>query len=202
MIDYENLPYRESMKKRFVIDPFYRDCHYDRESYIWISRMIEHSVGKKFDDIYHKVCKKFTRKKDWKYKKWFLNLFKRTYKVDEDGIIRRKNIYTKPRKSILIPKTNYPVTYRMRHGFLGVSLPSYISKFLTYQENAKFRLNSTDSKLGEKVKYLIEDYYGRTLSNNDLEHYLNIEDPNEGIMKEVRNMLNILTNKIVKEERR
>lgn len=42
MIDYENLPYRESMKKRLVIDPFYRNCHCDRELYIWISRMIEH----------------------------------------------------------------------------------------------------------------------------------------------------------------
>lgn len=179
MINYENLPYRESMKKRLVIDPSYRNYHYDRESYIWISRMIEHSVGKKFDDIYHKVCKKFTKKKDWECKRYFLDLFEWSYKVDEDGIIRRKNVYTKPRRSILIPKTNYPIIYRIRSDFWGISLPSYISKFLTYQENIKLRMRSTDPKLGEKVKYLIEDYYGRTLSNNDLGRYLSIEDPNE-----------------------
>ena len=40
-------------------------------------------------------------------------------------------------------------------------------------------MRSTDPKLGEKVKYLIEDYYSRTLSNNDLGRYLSIEDPNE-----------------------
>lgn len=179
MINYENLPYRESMKKRLVIDPFYRDHHYDRESCIWISRMIEHSIGKKFDDIYHKVCKKFIKKKDWECKKYFLDLFKWSYKVDEDGLIRRKNIYTKPRRSILIPKTDYPITYRIKRDFWGISLPSYISKFLTYQESIKFRMRSTDPKLGEKVKCLIENYFGKTLDNKTLSYYLNIEDPNE-----------------------
>lgn len=178
MINYENLPYRESMKKRLVIDPFYRDHHYDRESYIWISRMIEHSIGKKFDDIYHKVCKKFIKKKDWECKRYFLDLFKWSYKVDEDGIIRRKNVYTKPRRSILIPKTDYPIIYRMK-GSLGWSLSSYICNFLNNYDRLRFRNRSTDPKLGEKIKCLIENYFGKTLDNKTLSYYLNIEDPNE-----------------------
>lgn len=176
MIDYENLPYHESMRrKRDPFDDYYR---WDKESYTWIIRMIENFIGKKFNDVYHKVCKKFTKEKYWKAKRYFLNLFEYRYKVDEDGIIRRNHVYVKPRRSVLIPITEYPIIYRINRP-LGQHLSSYICSFLNNYDQWRFKTRSADPRLGEKVKCLIENYFGKTLDNKTLSYYLNIEDPNE-----------------------
>ena len=176
MKNYENLPYHESMRrKRDLFDDYYR---WDKESYTWIIRMIENSIGKKFNDVYHKVCKKFIKEKYWKAKRYFLNLFEYRYKVDEDGIIRRNHVYVKPRRSVLIPITEYPIIYRINRP-LGQHLSSYICSFLNNYDQWRFKTRSTDPRLGEKVKCLIENYFGRTLDNQILSRYLDIEDPNE-----------------------
>lgn len=176
MKNYENLPYHESMRrKRDPFDDYYR---WDKESYTWINRMIENSIGKKFNDVYHKICKKFIKEKYWKAKRYFLNLFEYRYKVDEEGIIRRNPVYVKPRRSILIPITEYPIIYRINRPFEQY-LSSYICSFLNNYDQWRFKTRSTDPRLGEKVKCLIENYFGRTLDNQILSRYLDIEDPNE-----------------------
>lgn len=45
--------------------------HYDKESYDYINKLLKASVGKNFDDVYSKICKRFRRKKNLKFRNEF-----------------------------------------------------------------------------------------------------------------------------------
>lgn len=66
------LPKHESMREKTRRERDYR--YYDRwnkDAYTWIDRFLEDSVGKKFDNIYPKVCKRFRKKKDFEFRNRF-----------------------------------------------------------------------------------------------------------------------------------
>ena len=72
--NYENiiLPKHESMReetRREGIYGYYH--HWNKDAYAWIDRFLEDSVGKKFDNVYPKVCERFRKKKDFEFRERF-----------------------------------------------------------------------------------------------------------------------------------
>ena len=72
--NYEDvvLPKHESMREKTRREGVYD--YYDRwnkDAYTWIDRFLEDSIGKKFDNVYPKVCERFRRRKDFKFRKRF-----------------------------------------------------------------------------------------------------------------------------------
>ena len=72
--NYEDviLPKHESMREKTRRDGLY--AYYDRwnkDAYTWIDRFLEDSIGKKFDNVYSKVCERFRRRKDFKFRERF-----------------------------------------------------------------------------------------------------------------------------------
>ena len=70
--NYEDvvLPKHESMRERTRkkgIDGYYD--RWNKDACTWIERFLEDSVGKKFDNVYRKVCEKFKKKKDLEFRK-------------------------------------------------------------------------------------------------------------------------------------
>ena len=64
--NYEDivLPKHESMREKTRREGVYD--YYDRwnkDAYTWIDKFLEDSVGKKFDNVYPKVCERFRKKK-------------------------------------------------------------------------------------------------------------------------------------------
>lgn len=101
--NYEDvvLPKHESMreKPRREGEFEYYD-HWNKDAYTWIDRFLEDSIGKKFDNVYPKVCERFRKKKDFEFRKkfksridprnmsdiyWRIN----DYYLDSNHIIRR-----------------------------------------------------------------------------------------------------------------
>lgn len=99
--NYEDiaLPKREAMRERAHHNgnEYYR---YNKDAYNWINRILEDSVGKKFDNVYPKVCEKFRKKKDIEFREEFRSRIDPydmsgmrwrygDYYLDSDRIIKR-----------------------------------------------------------------------------------------------------------------
>lgn len=72
--NYEDivLPKHESMREKTRREGVYD--YYDRwnkDAYTWIDKFLEDSVGKKFDNVYPKVCERFRKKKDFEFRNKF-----------------------------------------------------------------------------------------------------------------------------------
>ena len=72
--DYEDivLPKHESMREKTRkegINEYYD--RWNKDACTWIERFLEDSVGKKFDNVYPKVCKRFRKKKDFEFRERF-----------------------------------------------------------------------------------------------------------------------------------
>lgn len=101
--DYEDvcLPKHESMRGEARRERIYWYCdRWDKDAYTWINRLLEDSVGKKFDNVYSKVCEKFRKKKDFKFREKFKSRIdprnmsdvywhSNDYYLDSNHIIRR-----------------------------------------------------------------------------------------------------------------
>lgn len=101
--DYEDvcLPKHESMRGKARRERIY--WYYDRwdkDAYTWINKFLEDSVGKKFDNVYSKVCERFRKKKDFKLREEFKSRIdprnisdvcwhSNNYYLDSNHIIRR-----------------------------------------------------------------------------------------------------------------
>ncbi len=66
--NYEDvvLPKHESMREKTR-----NHDHWNKDAYTWIDRFLEDSVGKKFDNVYSKVCERFRKKKDFGFREEF-----------------------------------------------------------------------------------------------------------------------------------
>lgn len=72
--NYEDvvLPKHESMREKTRRDGVYAYYdHWNKDAYTWIDRFLEDSIGKKFDNVYPKVCERFRKKKDFKFRERF-----------------------------------------------------------------------------------------------------------------------------------
>lgn len=99
--DYEDiaLPKREAMRERARRDGNEYYYHWNKDAYNWINRFLEDSVGKKFDNVYPKVCEKFRKKKNIEFREEFKSQIdphnmayhwhRNDYYLDSDHIIRR-----------------------------------------------------------------------------------------------------------------
>lgn len=101
--NYEDivLPKREAMRERTRRDGTYGYYdHWNKDAYDWINRFLADSVGKKFDNVYPKVCEKFRKKNDLEFREGFksridphnmsdIHRHSNDYYLDSDHIIRR-----------------------------------------------------------------------------------------------------------------
>lgn len=154
--NYEDvvLPRHESMRERTRkkgIDRYYD--RWNKDACTWIERFLEDSVGKKFDNVYRKVCEKFKKKKDLEFRKRFkskidsCNMHKicwhnKSYYLDSDYIIRKYKSIKKNKCRKYVVELNKSEDYYI------------IDKkklFLEYPKIALYLRN----KLGNSVYYAI-----------------------------------------------
>lgn len=99
--DYENAPKHESMRAKinreqpgWGADYYYRG---DWEAYNWVNKFLESCVGKQFSEAYSKVCSKFRKSKNIKYRNtfksyidsYYMNATHNDYYLDDNNIIRK-----------------------------------------------------------------------------------------------------------------
>ena len=101
--NYEDvvLPKHESMREKTRREGVYGyHYHWNKDAYTWIDRFLEDSVGKKFDNVYPKVCERFRKKKDFGFREEFKSRIdprnmsdvcwhSNNYYLDSNHIIRR-----------------------------------------------------------------------------------------------------------------
>lgn len=101
--NYEDvvLPKHESMREKTRREGVYGYYdHWNKDAYTWIDRFLEDSVGKKFDNVYSKVCERFRKKKDFGFREEFKSRIdprnmsdvywhSNNYYLDSNHIIRR-----------------------------------------------------------------------------------------------------------------
>lgn len=153
--NYEDiiLPKREAMRERTRRDGTYGYySHYNKDAYDWISRFLEDSVGKKFDNIYPKVCEKFRKKKDLEFREEFksridphnmsdIHWHSNDYYLDSDHIIRR---YKPIRKA---KRRKYVMDLDRSEDYYVVDK----EKLLEYPEIILY----LKSKLGKDIEYIV-----------------------------------------------
>lgn len=85
--------------------------HYDKESYDYINKLLEASEGKSFDDVYSKICKRFRRKKNLKFREEFKDSIDSMYNprshnnfyLTEDKVITRYKLGQRSSNLVKIP---------------------------------------------------------------------------------------------------
>ena len=101
--NYEDvaLPKHESMREKTRREGGYGYYnHWNKDAYTWIDRFLEDSVGKKFDNVYSKICERFRKKKDFNFREKFksridphnmpnVHWHRNDYYLDSNHIIRR-----------------------------------------------------------------------------------------------------------------
>jgi len=153
--DYEDivLPKREAMRERTRRDGTYGYYnHWNKDAYGWINRFLEDSVGKKFDNIYPKVCEKFRKKNDFEFREEFKSRIdphnmsdiywrRNDYYLDSDHIIRRYKPIKKDKRRKYVMELDRSDDY-------------YIvdkEKLLEYPEIILY----LKSKLGKGIEYIV-----------------------------------------------
>ena len=120
--DYETAPRHESMRKSSGYNSWDYD-HYDRESYHYVSQVLDSSVGKDFDKVFSDICNKFRKKKNYNFRHEFLRQTdpyymaprrRRSYNgyyIDENRIIRSYDAPEKKRKKVRVKVVDRPTKY-------------------------------------------------------------------------------------------
>ena len=153
--NYEDiaLPKREAMRERTRRDGTYGYYdHWNKDAYEWISRFLEDSVGKKFDNVYPKVCGKFRKKKDLKLREEFrsrinpydmsdIHWHSGDYYLDSDRIIRRYKPIKKDRRRKYVLELDRSEDYYVVDK----------KKLLEYPEIILY----LKSKLGKDIEYVV-----------------------------------------------
>lgn len=149
--DYETAPRHESMRKSSGYNSWDYD-HYDRESYHYVSRVLDSSVGKDFDKVFSDICNKFRKKKNYNFRREFLRQIDpyymaprrrwryNGYYLDENRIIRSYDAPEKKRKKVKVKVVDRPAKYftanaRVFREYLGVKalVLQYLGHILSYK---------------------------------------------------------------------
>lgn len=153
--DYEDivLPKREAMRERTRRDGTYGYYnHWNKDAYDWISRFLEDSVGKKFDNVYPKVCEKFRKKNDLEFREEFksridphnmsdIRWHRSDYYLDSDHIIRRYKPIRKAKRRKYVMELDRSEDYYVVNK----------EKLLKYPEIILY----LKSKLGKDIEYIV-----------------------------------------------
>lgn len=150
--DYKTAPRHESMHKSSGYSSWDSDHydHYDRESYHYISRVLDNSIGKDFDKVFSDICNKFRKKKNYSFRREFLSRIDpyymaprwrcNRYYLDENRIIRSYNTPEKKRKKVRVKVVDRPAKYftanaRVFREYLGVKalVLQYLGHALSYK---------------------------------------------------------------------
>lgn len=120
--EYNTAPIHESMRKSSDYD-YWGDGRYDKDSYHYISRLLDSSIGKNFDKVFSDVCNRFRKKKNYEFRRVFLDRIDPTYNpsnegyrgkryyLDKDKNIRRYKVVNRRRKNIKIKTVDRPIEY-------------------------------------------------------------------------------------------
>ena len=168
------LPKHESMREKTRREGVYGyHYHWNKDVYTWIDRFLEDSVGKKFDNVYSKVCEKFRKKKDFKFREKFKSRIdpsnisdvywhSNNYYLDSNHIIRRyapiKN--SKRRKYVmeLDRSEDYYIVNKeklfLEHPEIVLYLKAKLGKDIEYIIVSSERLSND---LGKKVEKCITE---------------------------------------------
>lgn len=139
--DFEALPFRGSMGRT---SKYWRNYDYGShlsEFFRWLRCFVRSSVGRKFDDVYHYLCKKYPGNigrispRD-EFKRWVGKSRWASYYVDDEGIIREKE----PRWRQ--PKKNFV-------------------KIATSEERFYYALNTTDHRIRYAIYVQIAERYSK-----------------------------------------
>ena len=177
------LPKHESMREKTRRERDYR--YYDRwnkDAYTWIDRFLEDSVGKKFDNIYPKVCKRFRKKKDFEFRNRFksridprnmTDLYRRhsnDYYLDSNHIIRKyEPIKNNKRRKYVMELDRSEDYYIINKEKLFLEYPEIVlylkaklGKDIDYIIASSERLSND---LGKKVEKCIIEAIGKLCTN-------------------------------------
>lgn len=149
--DYETAPRHESIRKSSGYNSWDYD-HYDRESYHYVSRVLDSSVGKDFDKVFSDICNKFRKKKNYDFRREFLRRIDpyymaprrrwryNRYYLDENRIIRSYDAPEKKRKKVKVKVVDRPAKYftantRVFKEYSGVKamVLQYLGHILSYK---------------------------------------------------------------------
>lgn len=153
--DYEDiaLPKREAMRERTRRDGTYGYYnHWNKSAHDWISKFLKDSVGKKFDNVYPKVCEKFRKKKDLEFREIFksridphnmsyIHWHSNDYYLDSNHIIRRYKPIRKTERRKYIMELDKSEDYYVVNK----------EKLLKYPKIVLY----LKSKLGKDIEYIV-----------------------------------------------
>lgn len=182
--NYEDvvLPKHESMREKPRREGVYGYYdHWNKDAYTWIDRFLEDSVGKKFCNVYPKVCERFRKKEDF----WFREKFKsridprnmsdvcwhsNNYYLDSNYIIRRyKPIKNDKRRKYVMEldrSEDYYIVNKeklfLEHPEIVLYLKAKLGKDIDYIIASSERLSND---LGKKVQECITEAIGKLCTN-------------------------------------
>ena len=182
--NYEDvaLPKHESMREKTRREGGYGYYnHWNKDAYTWIDRFLEDSVGKKFDNVYSKVCERFRKKKDFGFRKEFKSRIdlrnmsdvcwhSNNYYLDSNHIIRRyKPIKNDKRRKYVMEldrSEDYYIVNKeklfLEHPEIVLYLKAKLGKDIDYIIVSSERLSND---LGKKVQKCITEAIGKLCTN-------------------------------------
>lgn len=187
-VNYEDviLPKHESMRentRREGVYGYY--SHWNKDAYTWIKRFLEGSVGKKFDNVYPKVCERFRKKKDFEFREKFKS---RIDPYNMSDIYRHSNNYYLDSNRII--RKYAPINKNKHKGYtiaLDMSEEYYVVNkkklFLEYPEillELKSELGrdidciiASSDKLSSELGKKVQKYIAKALGKLDIDYTFN-----------------------------
>ena len=179
--NYEDviLPKHESMREKTRREGVYGyHYHWNKDAYTWIDRFLEDSIGKKFDNVYPKVCERFRRRKDFKFRERFksridprnmTDLYRRhsnDYYLDSNHIIRKYDPIKRSKRRKYVMELDRSEDYYivnkeklfLEHPEIVLYLKAKLGKDIDYIIVSSERLSND---LGKKVQECITEAIGK-----------------------------------------
>lgn len=183
-VNYEDvvLPKHESMREKTRREGVYGyHDHWNKDAYTWIDRFLEDSVGKKFDNVYSKVCERFRKKKDFGFREEFKSRIdprnmsdicwhSNNYYLDSNHIIRRYKPIKNDRRRKYVMELDRSEDYYivnkeklfLEHPEIVLYLKAKLGKDIDYIIASSERLSND---LGKKVQECITEAIGKLCTN-------------------------------------
>lgn len=165
-------PMREKTRREGVYD--YYD-HWNKDAYTWIDRFLWDSVGKKFDDVYPKVCKRFRKKKDFEFRDKFKSRIdprnmsdvywhSNDYYLDSDHIIRKyKSIKKNKRRKYVMELDRSEDYYLVNKEKLFLEYPKIALYLRAKLGNSAYYVITTSEKLPKGLGKKVEECINKAL---------------------------------------
>ena len=182
--NYEDcvLPKHESMREKTRREGGYGyHDHWNKDAYIWIDRFLEDSIGKKFDNVYPKVCERFRRRKDFKFRERFKSridprnmsdIYRHSndYYLDSNHIIRKYDPIKRSKRRKYVMELDRSEDYYivnkeklfLEHPEIVLYLKAKLGKDIDYIIASSERLSND---LGKKVQECITEAIGKLCTN-------------------------------------